>query len=258
MKNINKTNLQKEIISNKAWSAYNKSYFGKIKPLQELWRSFEKERIMLPKKINIADWGGADGKVGEFFKQKLIKNHEVNLYIVDILKKVLDKNKNKETIKINQDIRQFIQKEKFDLIIMRSVLHYFNKRDKKIILKNIYNSLKTNSYFLVQMFIQNLEDLELFYKLNKFVGRNLQLSNKKELNLLFKEAGFSQVKNLGNLKTWDLSSKVFQKRYNLTNKQLEKIREIIQKTPLTKRKGFTLTTKGFTIPIPYIAFLLKK
>ena len=258
MESINQSNLNREVLSEKTWQAYSDAYFGKIEPIEQLWSVFSKQKINFLKKIAVADLGGAEGKVGEFFKEKLSKDHEVKLYLVEIINQLLEKNHNKATIKINEDLKKFVKKDSFDLLIMRSILHYFPKEEQLQVLRNAYNSLKSGGYLLIQAFIQEQSDLELFLKFNHYVKRDLQMLSKGEVIDLFKRTGFSKIKELGSLPTWNLSSKAFQQRYNLTNVEIENLRKIIENSPLSKRKGFTVNSKEFTIPVPYIVFLLKK
>lgn len=258
MQDINKKNLDKEILSDETWDVYYKAYFGKVEPMQELYSLLEKEKLNFPKEIILADLGGADGSLGEFFKRKMLKSHKVKLYVVEIIRKLLDKNKNKDTIKINEDLKKFIKKDSFDLILMRSVLHYFSKSEQLQVLKNVRESLKFEGYILIQTFIPDNSDLELFLKLNNYVKRNLQLLNKEKIIILFREAGFSEIKDLGDISTWNLSSKDFQKRYRLTGGQINYLNEIVEKTHSNLKKGFKPTKNDFTIPIPYQVFLLKK
>ena len=226
--------------------------------MQELYSLFEKAKPILPNEITIADLGSASGDLGELFKKKLSKNHKVKLYIIEIIKELLDKNKNKDTIKIYEDLRNFKENEIFDLAIMRSILHYFPKDEQLNVLKNVCNSLKNEGYLIIQTFIQKQSDLELFNKLNHYVKRNLQLLNKEDLIELFKKSGFSNIKNIGKISTWNLSSKDFQARYELTNEQINHLRSVVEKTNQENRKGFTLTKDRFTIPVPYQVFLLRK
>lgn len=255
---INQTNVDREVISGKTWEAYSNAYFGKKEPLEELWNIFSKQKVKLSENITIGDLGGAEGIVGEFFKDKLSKNHKVKLYVIEIIKQLLDKNRNKDTIKLNEDLRKFVKKDFFDLLLMRSILHYFSKEEQLQVLKNAHDSIKSGGHLLIQSFIQNPSDLELFSKFNHHVKRNLQLLSKEETIDLFRKSGFSEIKELGSLPTWNLSSKVFQQRYELTDSEIEILRKTVENTPTEKRKGFTLDSKSFTIPIPYAVFLLKK
>lgn len=256
MQEINESNIDAEKKSPEGWQAYRQAYFARAEPIEELWNLFDREEITLPSVINIIDFGGAEGDVGEFFKEKLTIKKLVNLSVTDIRIDHLQENKNQKTMKIYADLRHFHYTNLFDLAIMRSILHYFSLEDQLHVLKIARESLKEKGYLLVQAFIQDPEDIELFYKLNKFVDRNLQLTSLEELLQMFERAGFSRVKNLRQISTWNLHSKDFQVRYGLSNQQVSYLRSIIENTTHTRR--FTITDKGFTIPIPYHVFLLQK
>ncbi len=143
-------------------------------------------------------------------------------------------------------------------VIGRSILHYFSEDVQKVVLKNIYNSLKSGGYYLSQNFVQLDSDLDLYLKLNRAIGKSFSLVSTEKLQTMFTEAGFTDVRLLGVLPVWDYSSENLQQRYELPDEEIQKFRKTIEETPSENRIGFKLTKNGFSVPIPYQVFLMKK
>ncbi len=146
----------------------------------------------------------------------------------------------------------------YDVGVGRSILHYFDEDMQPTVLKNIYNSLKPGGYYLSQNFVQLDSDIELYLELNKAIEKSFVLMSKDRLMKMFKESGFSEVRFLRALPVWNYSSENLQKRYSLSSEDIEAFRQTILNTPGSRRVGFKITDRGFTIPIPYQVFLMRK
>ena len=258
VKKVNAVNVKADRLTFGKWNDLTKDYFSNEKIIHELYAFFEKQKINLGKEIEIVEVGSAEGLVGEYFKKKLKKDRRVHLTILDVVKEHLEKNRNKETKKVHLDLLKFNEIEKYGLVIMRSVLHYFSEEEQEIVLKNVYHSLKKGGYLLLSVFIQYPSSMNLFLELNKAVGKNLTLLSKEEVQHNLFKAGFENVKFLGELTTWNCSSGNLKKRYNLSKEKIELMRRLIEKTPLNGKQGFTVSKEGFSVPIPYKLFLMTK
>lgn len=255
---INKFNVTADKQAYGKWAELNQDYFSNPKIIDEFFRFFTRAQPDLPETINIIEFGSAEGIVGEYFAKSLSTKHKTKLTLVDVVPEHLQANTNPKTIKICKNILQFDQKEKYDLAIVRSLLHYFSTEDQQRVLEITHASLKKGGYLLIAAFIQRPESLELFLKLNRLVGKQLQLLTSQQLEKLFAQAGFTQTTFLGNATTWNCSSNNLKARYTLSDETIQNMRKLIQSTPTFEQKGFTLTMNGFTVPIPYRIYLLKK
>ncbi|HYD89985.1 MAG TPA: methyltransferase domain-containing protein [Flavobacterium sp.] len=254
---MNKFNLLADKKVYGRWKELNAEYFSDPKTIEALYELFANSKTALPKDCGVVEFGSAEGMVGEYFKDMLSVNHRVSLTIVDAIAEHVHANENPETEKIVADLLNYSEKERFDLAIARSLLHYFSIEEQKTVLKNIFNSLKSGGYFLVQAFIQKDEDLDLFLKLNRFVGKELQLVPITKLINQLEEVGFKVVP-LGDAPTWRCSSENLQNRYDLSNDELITMRNMIIQTANKSRRGFDVTDSGFTVPIPFQVLMAKK
>lgn len=255
---INKFNVTADKQAYGKWAELNKDYFANPKIIDEFFRFFARAQPILPRAINIIEFGSAEGLVGEYFAKLLSAGHRINLTILDVVPEHLQKNINPKTVKICKDLLQFDQREKYDLALARSLLHYFSFEDQLNALKIIHLSLKKGGYLLIAAFVQHPQTLALFLKLNSIVGKQLQLLPAEQIETLFSKSGFSSVSFLGDATTWNCSSNNLKLRYNLTQKQIEDMRSLIESTSDFKQKGFTLGPTEFTLPVPYKVYLLKK
>jgi hypothetical protein len=254
---INQQNLKADRLTYGKWAARD-DQFSSEEPLRLLYDFFVSAQPELPDSLKVVEYGSAEGKVGEYFKKKLVKAGKVvHLTLVDVVKEHLEANKNVETEKIHCDLAEMNLKPLYDLGIGRSILHYFSEGVQKIVLKNIFNSLRTEGYYLSQNFVQLDSDLELYLKLNRAIGKSFSLVSVESLQQMFEEVGFKEVRLLGALPVWDYSSENLQQRYQLPNEEIQRFKEMIEETPTENRIGFKLTNTGFTIPIPYKVFLMR-
>lgn len=255
---INQQNLAADRLTYGKWAARN-DQFAAEEPLKLLYEFFTVAKLELSDDLKVIEFGSAEGKVGEYFKAKLIEQGKtVHLTLVDVVKEHLDANKNPETEKIRSDLAEMNLEPTYDLGIGRSILHYFSEDVQGIVLKNINNALKPGGYYLSQNFVQLDSDLELYLKLNHAIGKSFSLISIEKLTEMFKKVGFKDIRLLGALPIWDYSSENLQQRYQLPDEEVQGFRRMIEETPAENRIGFKLTDIGFTIPIPYKVFLMQK
>ena len=103
----------------------------------------------------------------------------------------LNKIKIKDKILIlKQDIRKIkLQKEKYDYIYSFSVLHYFKEKERKDILKNIYDSLKNDEELFIACRSKN--DLMAEKSINgNFNGVRRTFFTSEQLKKEISDAGF--------------------------------------------------------------------
>ena len=111
----------------------------------------------LRKNLKIADFGAGTGLIGQYIYKKIKnKGHHSTTYFIDLNKKYLDFiPNNKNFKKINKNLFDINYKEKFDIGLISSVLHHFNKEGALNVFKKIKNSLKKNGILVCGCFISS-------------------------------------------------------------------------------------------------------
>ena len=241
------------------WATLNQEYFANPVIIKELFNFFQKAYPTLPKKLNIIDVGSAEGFVGEYFSQELLhQGFDVSLFLLDVVKEHLEQNKNPVTTKIHLSLLKFKEKEKYDVMIVSSILHYFSFEEQDLILKKMYEGLKKGGYLLLKAFIPFPESWGLFLMLNHFIGKDYQLLSQTALEQSLRKEFGKEVSFLGDATLWNCTSENLKSRYQLTDKQITTMRDLIQTTDKKSKNGFYLTPTGFTAPIPYKIYLCRK
>lgn len=256
MSSLNTFNVRADKNAHGKWGEFTQDYFSHPEILEELWQLFSQANLILPNEIDVAEFGSAEGEVGEHLCRKLAQTHETHLTIVDVVEEHLQKNANPRTRKVCADLLTYTEQGRYDLGLARSVLHYFSEDDQKRVLMNMRAALKPGGTLFLSTFIQHLNDLDLFLAVSKCVGKNLVLISQQRLEALFRAAGFTSVRLLGDATTWHCSSAHLQRRYNLSDARLQEIRTLIEEVPPENRAGFQLFPHEFTIPIPFKAYAL--
>ena len=258
MDEINRKNLEADKFTRGKWATFG-SPFRNEKHLEELFSLFNATQINLPCEIKIADFGSAEGLVGEYFRNKLTQTgHNVSLTLIDTIKEHLAANKNVDTKKICKDLLTLDYPETFNLGLIRSVLHYFNKENQMIVLQNIRNSLLPSGYLLLQAFVQYPENMNLYMTMNRMIGKNFQLVDEKTIFEILEKSGYKNSILLGEVSTFYFDSKYLQKRYKLSDSTLEEMRKEVYSTPPENRLEFKISEIDFSIPVPYKVFLAQK
>lgn len=212
-----------------------------------------------PTSLKRSRWSNSDLLTdisGNSSSRNYSNDHKVHLTLIDAVQEHLDANENVETKKIRANLLELDVEPRFDLGLVRSLLHYFSLDEMHVLLENIRHSIKPGGYALFQLFVQDPNQMDLFMTLSRIVGKQLTLMSIEE-NLSVLRQHFSTVKHLGAAKRWDCSSNNLAQRYSLSAKQLAEMREIILNTPEERRGSFTTSENGFTIPIPYEVILVQ-
>lgn len=254
----NEQNLKADEITYGNWASGNE-LFADEKPIKLLYEMFMAAKPELPETISIAEFGSAEGLVGEYFARQLKEDgYNTSLTLVDAIKEHLDVNVNPETSKLNKNLLDISFANEFDLGILRSVFHYFSKESQDLVASNIFRAIKPGGYFVSQNFVQYTDSLDLYLEFNHAIGKVFQLEQESEIVSMFERVGFKEVIHLGDLPTWHFAANKLQNRYKLTTEAIMHMREKIVNTPEEKRVGFEVTEDGFTVPIPYKVFLMRK
>ena len=155
----------------------------------------------LPTGVNkILDLGAGTGlELIELFK----RYPNANVTAVDISEKMLGKLKEREFgNKVNIICGNFFDVDfgnNYDAVISTSALHHFLKKDKLILYKKIYNSLKDGSIFLnsdkiVETNQEELDAIEFYNNnINNRPHIDTPLSIEHEIEIL-EQAGFKNIK----------------------------------------------------------------
>ncbi len=152
-----------------------------------------------PENISYVDFGGGQGHLASAVKKYLESDgYKVNAIVADANEDYLSKAKEKglETKLANLEDNNF---SNLDLVTMRAVLHYNNPSTQKIILKNIFNSLKKGGYLVNQTASGSKENCELRSSLVNIpeLGRagtgNYHWISEEEYSSLVNEIGFSST-----------------------------------------------------------------
>lgn len=76
MSSVNQSNLLADRKVWGQWSGHNKEYFANPDAAESLWQLFEQNKADLPQEIEVVEFGSADGYLGEFFVEKLLKRSQ--------------------------------------------------------------------------------------------------------------------------------------------------------------------------------------
>jgi hypothetical protein len=255
---INQQNLKADTPAYGKWAKLASSFADET-PLRQLFELFiEKGRPQLPTHIELAEYGSAEGLVGEYFKKHLSERHTATLTLFDAVVEHLNANKNPETKKIQSDLLELKHPSTFHVGLVRSVLHYFSKPNQVHVLENIRDTLTENGYVLIQAFIQNPKNLSVYLELNKLLGKAFQLISAEEVLDLMNNAGFKNCTALGSIPTFHFTSRSLQERYQLPDKTIQDMRAIIAASTPENKRDFRLTDTDFEVPVPYQVFLGQK
>ncbi len=195
--------------------------------------------------INIVDFGGGDGILtGELkkqFEEKGYKNISfVNLdYNFDNLKKT-----EQEVSKVQGDMKQLpIQDESVDIAVSRHTLQYSGVNEQPDMLKNIYNTLKSDSLFVMQWpgaanpeeapvlteFYNEITAIIMDTSIEE-VSKNKYFTSFQEAKKMSEEAGFT-VEDSGQCEAQlgGITVEGFSDRFKVTEEKKQKIQEVFER-----------------------------
>ena len=247
---ISQNNLSKDKnVLGKNWLKTYNNYFSdeeNIKHFADVVLSF------LPKKkLNILYAASASGLLGE----ELIRHLDsAKLTLVDVSQKHLAENTNINTKKICCDLLDMDLGEKFDLIIMRSSLDYLPNREFQIqVLKNIKRHLEDGGTFINQpAYISDKKDRDIMsqiYNMTESIGNRFFQSS--DLEDIYNEAGFHNFQKIGDGKDLILTDQEHVERYNISQEDILKIRDLIGVGSYNMR----ITESGYELRFEFPIFL---
>ncbi len=203
--------------------------------------NLKKQRV-----VRVADFGGGAGNLARGVKKFLEKHFEkVEFIIVDANPDYLKQARGKGLSTINANLLEHCEKNKYNLIIQRAVLHYneSNKKQEKI-LENIRKSLKKRGFFVSQLSTGTKENCQMR---NEIVNQNgllpdggrrthLWISTEEYLDMLEK-IGFPENKISGFAKNGSWVIEEMWDRFNdKTFKELRKREDVMGLENLHQRK----------------------
>ena len=210
------------MIQLKNWD--NKTWLSSASYLNA-FNSFLLKKKKLNKNSKILDIGCGRGKViGSLSRKFKLSNKPIG--IDPIVHKDVDKSIDFR----NQDIFKFfkVNNQKFDLILIKQTLHFFNKSKRQELLKTCKNNLKKNGVLLILSLNTSKNEIPCFQlmkrKLNRGLIRDSIMLN--SVNKILKNTKIDKFKYEVST-TKDKYIKILKQRYisclvNLTNDQIKK------------------------------------
>ena len=202
---------------NKTWLS-SQSYIN-------AFNSFLLKKKKLNKNSKILDIGCGRGKIiGSLSRKFKLSNKPIG--IDPIVHKDVDKSIDFR----NQDIFKFfkVNNQKFDLILIKQTLHFFNKSKRQELLKTCKNNLKKNGVLLILSLNTSKNEIPCFQlmkqRLNRGLARDSIMLN--SVNKILKNTKIDKFKYEVST-TKDKYIKILKQRYisclvNLTNDQIKK------------------------------------
>lgn len=189
------------------------------------FNSFLLKKKKLNKNSKILDIGCGRGKIiGSLSRKLKLSNKPIG--IDPIVHKDVDKSIDFR----NQDIFKFfkVNNYKFDLIMIKQTLHFFNKNKRKELIKTCRNNLKKNGVLVILSLNISKNEIPCFSlmkkKLNRGLARDLIMLN--SINKILKSTKIDKFKYEVSI-TKDKYIKMLKQRYisclvNLTKDQIKK------------------------------------
>ena len=210
------------MIQLKNWD--NKTWLSSASYLNA-FNSFLLKKKKLNKNSKILDIGCGRGKIiGSLSRKFKLSNKPIG--IDPIVHKDVDKSIDFR----NQDIFKFfkVNNQKFDLILIKQTLHFFNKSKRQELLKTCKNNLKKNGVLLILSLNTSKNEIPCFQlmkqRLNRGLARDSIMLN--SVNKILKNTKIDKFKYEVST-TKDKYIKILKQRYisclvNLTNDQIKK------------------------------------
>lgn len=189
---INKNKLTNELLTLNGFDKHSiikkKDYKIFIKKLRFI--------LKIDKNKNIFEFGCGSGLILFFLKKysKNVSGYDISKSLISIAQKVLNQKKNITNLK--KILKEF---DKFDVVIMNSVLQYLSYRSAKKIIKNLI-LLSKSKVFIGDILDIKKKKMYLDYR-EKYYGKKIYLSKYKNLkHTFYNQAFFREIAKKNNLK----------------------------------------------------------
>ena len=210
------------MIQLKNWD--NKTWLSSASYLNA-FNSFLLKKKKLHKNSKILDIGCGRGKViGSLSRKFKLSNKPIG--IDPIVHKDVDKSidfRNQDTFKFFK-----VNNQKFDLILIKQTLHFFNKSKRQELLKTCKNNLKKNGVLLILSLNTSKNEIPCFQLMKQRLNRGLERDSimLNSVNKILKNTKIDKFKYEVST-TKDKYIKILKQRYisclvNLTNDQIKK------------------------------------
>ncbi|VVC71793.1 Methyltransferase domain protein [uncultured archaeon] len=246
-------------VQGKQWKTAVDGYWHSAKSAKDFIRLCRQELNALPDAPRVLELGSADGFLGESVCAYLrSKGKRPHLTLVDMSKAHLRENKHKHTRKIQADLLTLNLTKTaghFDLILMRSVLHYFPSAELQIqVLKRVRRHLAHGGVFLNQAFIAATPEESKLRSASRATTRKVGLRYMpyhRDVPRFYAKAGFTNMRNLGDMPLVHPSLASLIRRSDLTRADIQRTRARYALVPARLRPHLTLTKTAFKRTIPY-------
>ncbi len=231
----------------KNWGKVYGGYFSGKKALNAFVKDIRKILKKLPANCKVLYVCSGTGLLGEYicnYLRAIGKNP--SLTIVDVSQEQLKENRNSNTRKINRDVRYLQLGEKFDLIIMRSSLHYFPSAELQVrILKQIVKHLKSRGFFVNQCVVfSSMKERNLANHCRPLKMGKRRFLCTADVPILYTKAGLA-IKLIGHAPPILITSRHHVERYGLLRSEVSEIIQAISKVPAALRPNIKITRTGY-------------
>lgn len=245
---VSKQNLKRDRrVLGKQWAEVYGNYFSDKRNLKAFVKASKIFLKQLPKNYKVLYVCSGTGLLGEYVCNYLRKiGKKPALTIVDASLKQLKENKNPHTRKIVGDALYLQLGEKFDLVIMRSALHYFPSAKLQVkVLKHIARHLAPRGVFINQcVTLSSEKERDLANKCRPLKMGKRRFLSPADIRPIYTRAGLT-VKLIGYAPPIVITSQYHVERYGLLQRDVRQIMRLIARVPESLRPNVKLTKVGY-------------